>query len=137
MPRITQLAAGASLTTLLLTVAACGSSGNSGSSGGTTVNVAAVDFAFQPTSLSVPAGATVTVDFANNGKTEHSFTLDNGGANVDAGAGSTATATFTAPQSGTLTFHCTFHPQMTGTITVGSGGGGAGSSSSSSSSTGY
>jgi plastocyanin len=134
MLRIMQLGSAAAIA---LAVAACGSSGSSGS-GGTTVHLTAVDFAFQPTQLTVPAGATVTVDFTNNGKTEHSFTLDNGGTSVDADGGGSATATFTAPQSGTLSFHCKYHPtQMKGTITVGSGGGGAGSSSSSSSSSGY
>lgn len=133
MLRIPALAAAS----VVLAVAACGSSSSGGGGGGTTENVTAIDFAFQPTQLSVPAGATVTVDFTNNGKTEHSFTLDNGDGEVEADAGGSKSFTFTAPQSGTITFHCKYHPtQMKGTVTVGSGGGG-GSSTSSSSSSGY
>lgn len=119
--------------TATLAFVACGSSsnGSTGGGGGNTVNLTAMDFSFSPTQLSVPAGASVTVDLTNSGKTEHSFTLDNGGASVDIDAGKTATANFTAPQSGTLTFHCKYHPtQMTGSISIGGSGGGSSSSSS-------
>jgi nitrosocyanin len=102
------------------------------------VSLAAADFSFNPSQLSVPAGASVTVTLQNTGKVEHSFTLDNGSVSQDADAGETKTVNFTAPQSGTLAFHCKYHPtQMKGTITVGGAGAGGGSSSSSSSSVGY
>ena len=145
---VPRLAAAGSAVTALLAVAACGSStpstGSSSSSGSGSANVslAATEYSFAPNQLSVPAGASVNVTFKNNGTILHSFTLNNGNASVDADPGSSKTVTFTAPQSGTLLFHCRYHPtQMMGTITVGgSGGAGAGSSStgsSSSSSTGY
>lgn len=146
VPRLAGVAAGM---TALLAIAACGATDNNstggGGGGGTQVSLTAMDFSFSPNQLNVPAGATVTVNFTNNGHTTHSFTLDNGNASQDASAGSSTTVTFTAPQSGTLTFHCKYHPtQMMGTITIGgSGGSGAGggsstsnTSSSSSSSTG-
>ena len=129
--------------TATLAFAACGSSGSSSNTGGggTSVDLTAMDFSFSPTQLSVPAGASVTVNLKNTGQTEHSFTLDNGGTSVDVDKGGTATANFTAPQSGTLSFHCKYHPtQMKGTITIGGAGGAGGSggsSSSSSSSSGY
>jgi plastocyanin len=139
---------GASAAAALLAVSACGAtennSGSSGTPGGTAVTVSAKEYAFTPAQFSVPAGATVTVTFHNQGTVEHSFTLNNGGGEVEADAGSTKSVTFTAPQSGTLAFHCKYHPtQMMGNITVGGGGAGAGgttssgSSSSSSSGNGY
>jgi plastocyanin len=42
---------------------------------------------------------------------------------VEAEAGASKTLTVTAPQSGSLTFHCKYHPtQMRGSFTVGGGG---------------
>lgn len=139
-PRVVGVAGAAAL---LLALAACGESTNTsstGNNGGTTINETAKDFVYEQTSFSVPAGATVTVDFKNDGSTTHSFTLDNGAASKDADPGASTTLSFTAPQSGTLTFHCKYHPTtMMGTITVGAGGGGAstGSGNSSPSSNGY
>lgn len=138
-----RLAASGAVAATILAVAACGStdngtssssSGGPGAGGGPTVT--AVDYSFNPSSVSV-SGGQVTVTFQNNGNTQHSLTLDNGGGEVIAAPGQSATLTFTAPQSGTLTFHCKFHPtQMKGSFTVGSGGAGGASSSSSSSSSG-
>jgi nitrite reductase (NO-forming) len=130
----------------LLALAACGSSATNGSGssaspggGSSTLNVSAKNFKFSSAQLSVPAGATVTVDFSNQDSTEHSFTLDNGGGEADADAGSSKSFSFTAPQSGSLSFHCKYHPTtMKGTISVGTGGaGGAATTSGSSSSNGY
>jgi len=144
---VPRVAGGAAAVLAVLAFAACGSttSGSSGSSnsggGSTSVDVTAMDYSFNPTQLSVPAGASVTVNFKNDGKVEHSFTLDNGGGEVESEGGGSKTLTFSAPQSGTVSFHCKYHPtQMKGTITVGgSGGAGAGGSSGSSttSSNGY
>ncbi len=82
----------------------------------------------------------MTVNFTNSGAVEHSFTLDNGGGEVEAEGGGSKSFTFTAPQSGTISFHCKYHPtRMKGTISVGGSGGagaGGGASSSSSSSSG-
>ena len=125
----------------LISLAACGESTNTsstGNNGGTTINETAKDFVYEQTSFTVPAGATVTVDFKNDGSTTHSFTLDNGAASKDADPGASTTLSFAAPQSGTLTFHCKYHPTtMMGTITVGAGGGSTGTGTSSPSSNGY
>jgi plastocyanin len=131
---------------LLLLVSACGGSGSStgssssGTAGGMTLT--ARDFAFDPTILNVSPGAQVTLTFHNTGHVEHSFTASSVGADIDADAGDTKTVSFTAPASGSVSFHCKYHPdRMTGTITVSgggssSGGGASSGSSSSSSSTG-
>jgi plastocyanin len=57
--------------------------------------VTIVDFAFQPASLEVPAGSTVT--WTNSGAATHTVTDDS---------------------AGTFTYHCEIHPQMVGTIVV-------------------
>ncbi|HZS15896.1 MAG TPA: cupredoxin domain-containing protein [Candidatus Dormibacteraeota bacterium] len=112
----------------VLALAACGSTSSSSGSGPT---VTARNYSFTPSTVAVSAGQQVTVTFVNAGTTAHSLTLDNGGGDVTAQPGETQTLTFTAPQSGTVTFHCKFHPtQMTGSFTVGgSGAGGAASPS--------
>lgn len=122
-------------------LAACGSSSSSkGSSGGgpygggssskttattaattgtgATIALGAKDFAFTPTSLSVPS-AGGTVKFTNSGSVEHNFTVDGKGISKDAEAGKSATVKVDLP-AGTYQFHCKYHPtQMKGTLTVG------------------
>jgi plastocyanin len=81
---------------------------------GTEVSI--VDFAFQPGSLGVAAGATVT--WTNKGNAPHTVTSDNG--LFDSGQiapGLSFTWTFDTP--GTYTYHCSIHPQvMNGSIVV-------------------
>ncbi|MET3810685.1 cupredoxin domain-containing protein [Arthrobacter sp. UYEF3] len=64
---------------------------------------------------SVPAGATVTV--MNMDTAAHTLTADDG--SFDAVAKPGTSATFTAPaKPGTYTYHCTYHSNMKGTLTV-------------------
>ena len=104
-----------------LVLAACGSSASSapsaaapaGSSAGGAVAI--VDFAFQPASISVARGTTVT--WTNTGATAHTVTADDASfdsGNVDVGK----TFTTTANTAGTIAYHCTIHPQMKATIVV-------------------
>jgi len=137
---VRRLAAAGAATTTVLALAACGSTDNgsggssSSSSGGSGPTVTAQNLSFNPTSVPVSSGQ-VTVTFKNMDGTTHSLTLDNGGGEVVASGGQTVTLTFSAPQSGTVAFHCKFHSNMHGTFTVGgAGGAGAGGASSSSSS---
>jgi plastocyanin len=77
--------------------------------------VTIVDFAFQPASLEVPAGTTVT--WTNSGAATHTVTADNGA--FDSGRlASGANFSQTFDTAGTFTYHCEIHPQMTGTIVV-------------------
>jgi plastocyanin len=81
--------------------------------GGAAVTI--VDFAFQPASLEVPAGTTVT--WTNSGAAPHTVTADNGA--FDSGRlapGASFSQTFGT--AGTFTYHCEIHPQMTGSIVV-------------------
>ena len=74
------------------------------------------DFAFG-NPITVSPGATVTV--TNMDTAEHTVTADQGQAFDAEVKGSGGTATFTTPsQPGTYAFHCTYHPNMHGTLTV-------------------
>ncbi len=78
-------------------------------------DVEIVDFAFAPTSLTVPIGSTVT--WGNNGLAPHTVT-DRAGS-FDSGfidPGATYQRTFAT--EGTFDYFCTLHPEMTGTVLV-------------------
>jgi plastocyanin len=93
------------------------------------LTLVAQDFSFTPTTLQVAPGSTVTISLQNTGKVKHNFTADAVKSNVDMDPGSTTTATFTAPASGTIAFHCEYHPtKMVGTIAV-TGASGTGATS--------
>ena len=77
--------------------------------------VAIIDFAFDPATLEVPIGTTVT--WTNQGTAPHTVTADDG--TFDSGAlqpGSTFSVTFDTP--GTFAYHCEIHPNMMATIIV-------------------
>src|SRR3954466_431010 len=78
-------------------------------------DVAIVDAAYQPGSILVQAGDTVT--WTNTGSTPHTVTADDG--SVDSGPlapGASFSQTF--PAAGLFTYHCAIHPQMTGAVTI-------------------
>jgi plastocyanin len=80
---------------------------------GSSVTIA--NFAFQPAWISVPAGTTVS--WFNGDGVSHTVTSDSGA--FDSGAiapGGSFGVTFSTP--GTYTYHCAFHPMMTGTVVV-------------------
>ena len=83
--------------------------------GGGGADLTAVDFGFSPTELSVTEGQTITV--TNIGETSHTFTTDDDAIDETVGAGETVQITLTGVATGG--FHCRFHPQMVGTLTVG------------------
>jgi plastocyanin len=77
--------------------------------------VTIANFAFQPDSLQIAAGTTVT--WTNADSTAHTVTSDTGA--FDAGPlapGASFTQTFDTP--GTYAYHCQIHPFMTATIVV-------------------
>ena len=78
--------------------------------------VSIVDFAFEPASLEIAAGATVV--WTNKGQAPHTVTGDF----ADSGIlepGQTFSHTF--PQAGAFAYACALHPRMTGQISVGEG----------------
>jgi plastocyanin len=77
--------------------------------------VSIVDFAFEPATLEVAAGTTVT--WTNNGSAPHTVTADDG--SFDSGElAPGASFSFTFESAGSVAYHCNIHPQMTATITV-------------------
>jgi plastocyanin len=116
-------------------LAACGSSSSSsggyGSStpkpkpaastataGGPVTKLGAHDFAFDPTTLSLTAGA-ATITVKNSGAIKHNLTIEGLKVNKDLPAGATTSVNLTA-KAGTYPFHCEYHPTtMKGTVTVG------------------
>jgi plastocyanin len=115
----------AALFALMLLAAACGgdetppandggSPGESASSGGG-ADLTIVDFGFSPTELSVTEGQTISIN--NTGDVAHTFTTDDGAIDQTISPGETVDVTLTGVTSGG--FHCRFHTQMTGTLTVG------------------
>jgi plastocyanin len=120
----------------VLTLAACGSSGSGGSAASPAASAAAPsaaaserasaeaaggdavtiqNFAFGPASLSVAVGSTVT--WTNGDSTAHTATADDGSFDSKSiAAGGTFSQTFDT--AGTFAYHCSIHPNMTGTIEV-------------------
>lgn len=107
----------------LLVLAGCGgattpapsSTGSTPAAGGgaTTAEVVMKDLSFQPASLDVAVGASVT--FSNQDTAPHTVT----GEGWDSGTlepGKSYTKTFEA--AGTFKYSCTIHPSMTGVINV-------------------
>jgi plastocyanin len=100
-------------------LAACGGSGEDSApaaakSGGTAVSVQ--DNTFNPGTLAVKVGD--TVEWTNEGGIAHTVTAT-GGAKFDSGSLAPGdTFTFTADKAGTISYVCTFHAGMKGTIEV-------------------
>jgi plastocyanin len=90
-----------------------GSESEAGGGGGADLTI--VDFSFSPQDLSVTEGQTITV--SNIGETSHTFTTDDDVIDQEIGPGETVEVTLTGVSSGG--FHCRFHSQMTGNLTVG------------------
>jgi plastocyanin len=78
--------------------------------------VAIKDFAFNPATIQVKAGQSIT--WTNQDSTAHTVTLDD--KSVDSGnIEANATYSHAFAQAGTFSYHCAIHPQMKGTVTVG------------------
>lgn len=120
-----------------LLLAACGSGGGSGSAGGsgygggsgvaggstggaggTDQTITIKNFAFDPSTLTLPSGKDVTIEVTNDDQgVEHSFTLNDDSVSQDVEGGETKTVTLNLTQG--IGWHCEYHPQtMKGTITV-------------------
>ena len=91
--------------------------GDDGTDGGgtTTTAVSMVDNAFEPSDPVVAAGSDLTV--TNDGEAAHTFTLAEGDIDEQLESGAEATVTISL-DAGTYDFVCSFHPEMTGTLTV-------------------
>ena len=106
----------------LLALPACSSSGPSSAgsgagSGSSTSNIVSIkNFSFQPKSVTVPRGTTIT--WTNKDDSTHTVTATSGHS-FDSGhlsAGKSFAMTFTTP--GTYSYMCSIHQYMHGTIIV-------------------
>jgi plastocyanin len=82
--------------------------------GGGGADLTVVSFSFSPSNLRVTDGDTITV--ANISDTSHTFTTDDEAIDETIGPGEEVEVTIEGVA--TQGFHCEFHPQMTGKLTV-------------------
>jgi plastocyanin len=69
-----------------------------------------VDFAFEPDTIAIRAGAQVTIRVANTGKVLHNITIPAIEAGVDYQPGQSSNLIFLAPSAeGPVEFFCTYH----------------------------
>lgn len=101
-----------------------GSAAPPGSAGGSSVTVKALNLAFDPTAIEVPAGQAFTLNFDNEdaGIPHNVDIMDATGASVFKGeifpGAATKPYNVTALTAGTYKFVCDVHPNMTGVLTV-------------------
>jgi len=77
--------------------------------------VSIANFAFDPDTVTIQVGDTVT--WTNNDGTAHTATAGDGSFNTgNIGPGGSDSVTFDT--AGSFAYHCTIHPQMTGTVVV-------------------
>ena len=101
-----------------------GAMGNSTPNSG---SVSIEDFYFEPSEAAIQPGDTIT--WTNNGNHTHTVSADDG--SFDSGTlqpGESYSHTFQNP--GTVPYHCSIHPSMTGSVSVGHSGGGTAPSTS-------
>jgi plastocyanin len=116
------LTLGLVLMALAAGVAACGGSGGDDPAPATaaqtsSTSVSVQDNSFSPGTLKVSVGDTVT--FTNDGGVAHTVTATSG-AEFDSGTLAPGkTFKFTAEKAGTVSYVCTIHPGMQGTLEVG------------------
>lgn len=96
----------------------------SGVPAATVLDLAALNIAFDPTTLSAPAGAPFQIKFANNESVPHNVDIkDASGASVFKGEvfSGVDTRTYDVPAltAGTYQFVCDVHANMVGTLTAG------------------
>ena len=102
---------------LALAGAGCGSSSVPSSSGGSKAAVVTIkNIAYNPPTIQIAAGQTVTWKFAD-GPTPHTVTADDH--SFDSGMMTSGQFSHRFDGAGTLTYTCTVHPQqMKGTVVV-------------------
>jgi plastocyanin len=103
-------------------LAGCGGGGSKGTAttsvapGATGNAITIQNFSFSPAVLSSKVGDVVTV--TNKDNTAHTFTANNGSFNT--GPFSSGSKTVKLTKAGTVSYHCSIHTFMHGTIQVGS-----------------
>jgi plastocyanin len=113
----------------LLVLAACGGDDDDSSSGsgnkpqlsgtvndkgtktvsGSQLAIEADDFYFKPTFVDAKPGTKLAIEIENEGKNEHTFTIDSANVDQEIAPGKKAEVSVTVPASGNLNFYCRFH----------------------------
>lgn len=94
-----------------------GGNASDAAAGATAADVIIEGFAFDPQTIEIAAGDTVT--WTNNDSAQHTVTLDPAGSGFASGGlaqGATFENTFETP--GSFDYFCEIHPNMTGTVVV-------------------
>ena len=117
--------AGASAPASAAPSGSAGASASAPAAGGETVQISALNVAFEQTDVTAPADTAFTIAFDNKEAVPHNVEIKDGtGASVFKGdivTGPTVVQYQVGPlAAGAYTFHCTVHPNMTGNLTVGS-----------------
>jgi plastocyanin len=73
---------------------------------------------FKPTTVTGKPGEKVTLELKNEGKAEHTFTIDSQKVDKELHGGDKAEVSLTIPKSGTDTFYCRYHMGMTGKLSA-------------------
>lgn len=94
--------------------AACGGD-EGGGDGPTTGSVTMRDDEFDPADFTASSD---TITVTNEGQAVHSFTVEDGGIDQQVQAGESADVDLSGLEAGTHDLTCTFHPVMTGSVTV-------------------
>jgi len=109
---------GPALFSAALLLGACSSDGEptGAGNGAADQTITIADFTFGPNTLTVPSGEDVSIEVTNDDDVEHSFTLDDDSVSQDVEGGETQTVTLNLTEG--IGWHCEYHPEMTGTVTV-------------------
>lgn len=83
--------------------------GTADATGGSTLDVNAVDFSFDPTFIKVSEGQKLTLEISNGDQAPHTFTSTELGVDEEVAAGETASVEVTVPDSEAVLFFCRFH----------------------------
>lgn len=107
----TTTSAASTTTAASATTTTAGAPTTTAGAGGATITI--ISFAFQPNTVEMALGGTVTFTVASGSHTTTST------GNWDSGGlGEGGSFSFTPTAAGTYEFFCSFHPSMTGTLTV-------------------
>jgi plastocyanin len=110
-----QTGCGGSAATTSAVTTASQTTATTGSSGGGGTKVTMKGFAFNPATVTIKVGETVT--WENQDGANHNVIADDGSfKSADFGQGKTFSFTFT--KAGTYTYSCHIHPNMKGTVIV-------------------
>jgi plastocyanin len=74
------------------------------------------DFAFEPSCLQASPGAAIRLE--NVGETPHTFTVAETDVSFDVKSGESVEGSLSGVEPGRYAVTCTYHPQMTATLTV-------------------